>query len=403
MKYLRLFITDTWRLAAIGAGGLFVLCSVLLFKLGSLTSGLDATEAHAQEAVLGHNLEFIELLRQGVNLPHNLGLFLLQYQPFHGAGSLRLLSVSVAIAAAVSLFYILYTWHTPRLAILGTTMFATASWQLHVARYGSPECLYLLPLVLLACWTWLQSKQFTRPAMITLTVAGCLCLYVPGLLWFAIPVIVIQRKRLKQSLRYVPLETVVFSQFLALLLIAPLILSLVWPVDNTTTVHNLLAMLGLPASIPGIGTYLHNLGAVPSQIFYQLGATPHLGIKGIPLLDMFTSAMFLLGSFVFLRDWRLDRSKLILLYMLVGWLLVAAGGAVSITILLPVLIVVAAEGVAYMLIEWLTIFPKNPVAGSVGVAIVTVAVCISASYNLASYFVAWPHTTEVTSSFTRQP
>jgi hypothetical protein len=399
MKYVRLFITDTWRLAAAVAAGLLVAASVFIYKLGSLVPGLDAYEAKIHQAITTHGYDILEILRQGINLPYNIGLFLLQYQPFHGAGSLRFLSVIIALTAAVSLFYILYTWHTSRLAILGTTLFVTASWQLHVARYGGPLCLYLLPLILLACWTWLQSRRFIRPAMVATTVTACMCLYVPGLIWFLVPVIIMRRGRLKQSFRYVPLETMLLSQVIAIVLVIPLVLSFAWPADNTTVLHNLLQFLGLPSTLPNIGSFIEHLLAVPRYLFYQLGNMPALGIRNVPLLDVFTAGMFILGSFVFLRDIRLDRSKLILLYLLVGWVLIALNGSVTITMLLPVIMLVAAEGIAYLLIEWLTIFPRNPVARSIGVSIITIAVCLTASYNLANYFVAWPHTAEVKSSF----
>jgi hypothetical protein len=86
------------------------------------------------------------------------------------------------------------------------------------------------------------------------------------------------------------------------------------------------------------------------------------------------------------------------LFALAGLLLVGLGGPVGLSLLVPLLYVWAAAGIAYLTREWLQVFPNNPLARSLGLGLIVLAVGLGCIYNLRAYFVAWPHnqTTRVT-------
>jgi hypothetical protein len=60
-------------------------------------------------------------------------------------------------------------------------------------------------------------------------------------------------------------------------------------------------------------------------------------------------------------------------------------------LLIPLLYVFVATGIAYLLKEWLKVFPRNPVARNFGIGLLVIAIVTSVVYNVRAYYVAWPH------------
>jgi hypothetical protein len=79
------------------------------------------------------------------------------------------------------------------------------------------------------------------------------------------------------------------------------------------------------------------------------------------------------------------------------------GGAAYLSLVVPLLYIFAATGIAYLLHEWLRVFPLNPVARKLGIGLVVVAVAVSCSYNLRAYYVAWPHNAATQTAFRAPP
>ena len=52
-----------------------------------------------------------------------------------------------------------------------------------------------------------------------------------------------------------------------------------------------------------------------------------------------------------------------------GVVLVGLGGPVGLSILVPLLYVAVATGLAYLLHEWLKVFPNNPLARGFGIGL----------------------------------
>jgi hypothetical protein len=90
---------------------------------------------------------------------------------------------------------------------------------------------------------------------------------------------------------------------------------------------------------------------------------------------------------------------------LIGFVLVGISGPVPLSLLVPLLYMGIATGLAYLLHEWLKIFPNNPLARGVGLGLIIVAVAISCTYNYRAYFIAWPNAdaTKTTFQYRRHP
>ena len=76
---------------------------------------------------------------------------------------------------------------------------------------------------------------------------------------------------------------------------------------------------------------------------------------------------------------------------MVGTLLIALGGAVSLSLLIPFIYILVAAGIGFMLDQWYKVFPRNAIAQGVGMGLIVLAVAASCWYGLRHYFVAWPN------------
>jgi membrane protein YdbS with pleckstrin-like domain len=74
-------------------------------------------------------------------------------------------------------------------------------------------------------------------------------------------------------------------------------------------------------------------------------------------------------------------------------------GMNAISLILPVVYLLIASGIAYMLHLWLKVFPANPVARSLGIIIIMLAVFLTSIYQTRSYFVAWRYNSETSEVF----
>jgi hypothetical protein len=157
--------------------------------------------------------------------------------------------------------------------------------------------------------------------------------------------------------------------------------------------------LGLPSHFAAPWTIAHQLVKMPWYIFVHQPLDGQSWLNGLPVLDIFSSAMFGLGAYFYFRHWRAPRSRLLLGYIVLSAVLFAIGGPVALSSILPILYVVLVAGVAYLLHEWLRVFPLNPLARWTGVIVLAAVIATVCLYHTRAYFVAWPNTTQAISLF----
>ncbi len=397
------FVERYWVGTLLLVGTTALVSVPLWFRLGSLTGGLSVAEMQLRMQTIADQISLHGILHDPFFLLYKLGLYILQFIPLHGGASLRSISALLGLAGIIGFYWIVRIWYTRRLAVLATILFASSSWLLHLARYASIDSSYLFLFVILAAWTWVKRGSYNRLAFVFALFMTIIGLYIPGFIWFIIPAVIWQRKTIRAALRKLPLPILIPSVLFGLALLVPLAVSLIAPSPHVTTLSNVRELLGLPNDLPTIRHFISNLLTIPLQVLVISPSNSLLSVGRLPLLDIFTSAMVLIGAIHLGFNYKLDRSKIIFTILIIGSLLIALGGPVHISLLLPFLYLMAAEGIGYLLKEWLTIFPRNPYARSLGVVVISLAVAVSCTFQLASYFIAWPHTDIVKSSFTQHP
>jgi hypothetical protein len=222
--------------------------------------------------------------------------------------------------------------------------------------------------------------------------AGALALtaYVPYMIWvvaISLGILVFFERKLIKDLK--TWHIIVAASIYGLILL-PLFVSLVGHPGQ------LYELLGIPKILPTFHTYIINFLYTISMIVFRAQPFPELHLGGLPMLDIFSAAMFALGIYYFAA--RIKSRRSITLFASLGLLLILVPLApiyqLNATILMSFVYIFVISGVVEILNQWFSYFPRNPWARNFGVAMVVIAIGFASFYHLQRYFVAWPNTPE---------
>lgn len=367
-------------LAMVATAGLVF---VLLYKLRSLTGGLSRNEIDATSLAVGWH----GIYHQPLYLPLNLLRSVIFYlYPSHGDLLSRLPNAIFGGLTILTFTWLIRLWHGPRTALFAGLLFATSAWVLHVSRLASFDVLYLWTIPTLLFTHVQLHRNSTKPLVFYGSLlTWALLLYIPGVVWLVLANAVLQRKALANGWRY-------FSKSWQRALYV--IVGLAWLpllVVGLTRVGNLRLWLGLPDNINDPTGLLKQFAGVFVHMFLRGPQYPELWLDKAPLLDIFTLIMCLLGIYFYARHRTVARARLLAIFLAIGIVLVALGGPVGISLLVPILYIAAATGITFFLHDWMRVFPLNPLARGLGVGLIVAAVVLACTYNTRAYFVAWPH------------
>lgn len=396
------FFVRYWRGIGIGLVVTGFVLGLLLYKIGDLTGGLGQPEAVLYQAVKSDSISLWSIVQEPLYLPYQLGLYLLQwFTPSYGA--VRGVSALSGLIGLIGTYFIIRTWFTRRLAIMGTVLFLCSSWFLHTARYASFDAVYLALPMVLAAWIWIRSGQYTNAAIIIAALGTALGLYIPGFLWFVIAAAVWQRKPLLKAIKRTPRKVLIPAGLTGLLTLLPLIWYLINPAGINSYPVRLANLMALPTDLSVLGAFGSNIVQLLQTIFISSTGSSLLTVGNLPLLDVATATLFLFGSYALVSQYKLDRAKILGSIIIVAIIMAGLGSSAGLSLLLPFVFIVVCEGLAYLLTEWFVVFPKNPVPRTLGLVLVSMVVTVSCIFQLASYFVAWPSTDAAKGHFVERP
>lgn len=387
------WFSNHWRGVIIAVLVTVIAVVTLSLQLSTLIPGQNKFES----ATLSTLSSFPAPWVKAVNAPYSISAYLVGKainNPLHGA---RIVSVVYGLLSMGLLFYVVKVWFNVRVATVGALLFITGSWVLHITHTASPLILLIFgPLLALAPLTWLlRTKKYRVQAYFLLAAALAVTAYIPYMPWIvavALGIIIFYERRLISGLKTWQVSTAAAIYGVILL---PLFISLV---RYPGQLHEL---LGIPATLPSFTVYWHQLAYTVSMILFRSAPLPELHLGRLPMLDIFSAAMFALGLYYYAVRRNNRRSIVLFASMALMLILVPLSPAyqLSATIFVSFVYICVISGIVELLHQWFTYFPRNPWARNFGVAMLVVAIGFASFYHLERYFIAWPNTPETKSVY----
>ncbi len=370
-----------------------VLAVAILFVINVLS--LIPTESALSEIQTAQSASSLSAIWENpLNAPYKLSVYALtSFSP--SIRMVRAVSFMFYIATCIALFYALRHWHTLQASLLTTATFATNAVVLAVSRYGYPLITLMSFFTFASLLLWqLHSKSNKLVPLIVFTALAIL-MYIPGAIWFVMVLAIVYWDRIKPFFKNVKRQAILSGVLIVLVSLLPLLLSFARELSLLREWMLLPPTLDL-ASIP------RDILRVPSAFIYRMPIEPHINVGRLPIFDISSGILFLIGLNAYRQKLRLDRTRIMIGSALIGILLGALGSPIAAVIfLLPFAYSVIAAGIEYLLDEWYNVFPRNPVARSFGVLLVSFAVIFSCYYQLTRFFVVWPQTEDTRDTYTK--
>ena len=376
-----------WQALSSVVSLLIVSIFLLFWRTNSLVPGYSANEI----ATYTQGQSFHTIFNNPVNLLYTILIDIVGFLHIHHLVIGRIISAVIGLGIIAMFYWIIQNWHGRRIAWMATILFVTSTRFLHTARLGTPQILLFGLFFLVAYGFWLKErKQKLRFALPAGLLMACLLIYTPGMIWFVIAGIIWQWRTILDKIGKTP----IWLTGVAIVATLALLFPLVWSILK----HPRLAetFIGLPGTFPQfphISTIFHNLVNIPIQLFYtHSSVTSDLGTPALLTLDSFAIVMFIFGSYLYLKHFKLVRTNFLIAIFVIACVLIGLGG-MSVTVLLPFIYMIIAAGISYLLGQWLDVFPRNVFARSTGIVLLSFVIALCCTYNLRRYFVAWPTST----------
>lgn len=362
----------------LGTAGLLALVLLYTYKLGNVQPNMSPREV----ASIGRSVTREDIQANPLYLPQRVGAYILNRLHIQKVEAYRAISAFFTVFVIFLFYRLLRKWHSPRVALVSTTLFAASSWLLAVGRSATPTALLLIWFVLVEGLFWVRHTKRRRFAIYLVTVLLFSSLYIPGTVYIFIILASLYGKRTVALFRKLSIKHQTILLSIMLLFFVPLVFSLF---KN----HLIKEWLLIPDKIsPAI--FLKNLISLPKALIYAAPYRPEFWIAGLPLLDLFSGTMLLLGLYSYRYYLKMKRTPLVWLCLVLLTLIIGLAGLDVAIMIIPFLYIVIASGIAFMLGAWFEVFPKNPIARNVGVVLMALAIVFSVFYHLQKYFVAWP-------------
>jgi hypothetical protein len=389
MKKIWQYIIAMGRPMAILVISLVAISLLLTFRLGSLTPGLSENEVSTFKS----SQSLATILENPVNAPYKLALYSVT-RVTTNIFAIRIISVAIGGLAIVLFYFIARRFLSIYIAYGTTLLFATSSLLLHTSRLAVPDISWLVLLALFGLgWLIRFDKHKLFVWLLTCLVIG-LALYIPGMVIFIVLGAIWQYRRVRTSFDQLPPLAVAACALFISIISLPLIMSLI----RSPSLWQ--QYIGVSNGLPGFVDGIKSIGEVVYGLFVLSPADPERWLGRQPILDIFTTAMFIYGAVTLAKNYKLDRLWVIGSIFLVGliWIAITAEYH-GVLLLLPFIYILIGIGIGRLSKEWFEVFPRNPIARWIGVLLILSAMALSANFQARRYFIAWAHNSATKSVF----
>ncbi|HMS23545.1 MAG TPA: hypothetical protein PKB09_01945 [Candidatus Saccharibacteria bacterium] len=378
MGKLKSILRQNWLtviiFVAVVVGGLFAVFN----QLSTIPPGISSPE----RAFIKSSLSLESITDNPLNAPIKLLFFVVNQLNLDSITVYRGLSGVFGVIFLICFYNYLKHFQTRRVSLLATILLFTSSWFLHNTRLALANI--LLPLsvmIILMSARKLQQSSNTAIISVLLGIVLGLSLYVPAAASVALLVLIFGLKTKKTKLKFKHLSSFFISLTIT---IAPLIYA------STQNVELIYGIFGLPQTFLPI-EWLKRVLAIPIFLFAKGPLNPVTNLARLPILDVFSSALLVLGVYAAYFKVKQPHFRHIILALIASFVLIALNGESLLPVIMPIIYIVLSYGIAIILQQWLTVFPKNPLVKNIGIFIVVISLSFISFYHLKRYFIAWPN------------
>jgi hypothetical protein len=372
-----------WRRQSIYGFLLLILLSFIVIQLSIIPSRFATVEStYASETSV-----FTNIAQDPLSLPHKLATYgAIQFSD--SIRSVRAVSIVILGISIIALYRIIKRWHSEKIALFTAAMFGLNATTLAVGRLATPLVLILCWSIIISILMWLQHGHSKKVAPIVLLIISAALIYVPGAPYFFILLTILFGKKLLKITKTLSRKTIYTGIMFSILLLGPLVYSFF---NDISLIRNWFL---IPQNIDW-STVPSNILKVPSAFIYKTPVDPLLNVGTLPVLDVASGGLFLMGLYAYQKNSKLERTKIMILTAIFGIILGALGEVtIGIVLLMPFVYSVIAAGISFILDEWYSVFPRNPIARSFGLLLVTFVILMSIYYQTTRFFVVWPQAPE---------
>ncbi len=328
----------------------------------------------------------------------NLPYYLLQATLFHFFGVydfiIKLPSLILGLLSAVGLIILLRRWFKPNIAVLASLIAVTTGQFVFVAQNGAPGIMFIFwPVMVLLLGTQItRAKRARFLWKVLFAIAAALSLYTPLAIYplFAIVLATILHPHLRNAVRRLSKFRLVVCAIIALIVVAPLLLS-IWHTPSLG-----LTLLGVPAMWPpnvwaNLTTLLHQY-----FFFWQPSTTtlmtPVFGLGSVLLIG--------LGLYRLIRTRAETRSYLVIIWLICLVPILILNPSFTSVGFVPSVLLLAA-GLTSLIGYWYRLFPFNPYARIAGLLPLILLVAVLLGSGLDRYIYGYHYDPNTAVNFSK--
>lgn len=370
-------------------GGLIII-AIMLFNLFFVTGGIRIAEQSS--AVASGALAFAHFDPQTViNLPYHV----LQRASFAlfdvSELSIKLPSLIIGLFAILGCYLLIASWFRRNVAVITTIIAATMPAMLYAAQDGTPT-IYAIGISFWLLYAATCVSRAIRPQMFWIVlffILLALNLYTPLGIWLNIAILstIPFHPHIRLRARRFNVNHLAIAGAVGFVLVAPLVYSLtVKPAIGLT-------LLGIPTETPDIMANLNQLGN-----YYFGSANIGSSVYLEPLFPIATMLLVVIGIYRFVRIKYTARTYVAWLWVIILMPMLLLNPE-SFMMILPLVVIMIAMGIASLIREWYVLFPRNPYARIVGLIPLGVIVAGIAITNTYHYLAGYHYTPAIASSY----
>ena len=364
----------------------------LSLQISTLVDGYNKYEA----ATLVYLESFPNPFERMINAPYLLPAYAVGSAIDNMLIGARIVSVLYALIATLALFSVTRKWFNAQYAAVGSLLFITSAWVLAISHQATPLILLAVaPLLIIAALTYYIRTKRVFLSFMLLVGSLAFSAYIPFMFWPILVTILTLTLVYRHTLTKLSKKQIIISSVVYFILLLPLIISVMqYP-------GQLREFIGIPIELPTIQTYATNFIWQFSTIFIYSPPFPEIYIQKLPLLDIFSATMALLGIYHFVKYMPKRRKIAIGSLMLVLIFLVPLWDPfqIPLTLYIPFMYIFIVSGIFELLRQWFSYFPRNPFAKNIAVIVIAVLIGLATLYNLQKFYIAWPNSPDTKSVY----